>query len=125
MSALLDFFNCLCEPVVKKGAASNTKRRERFRESSSIAREILFDDDISRERHEKNVVVGVNVVQEALDGGRCRTHLAGHAAAGIEQNSDAYRYITILREMRDLLGDTVFQDSEVFGLEIGDKLALR
>ena len=60
-------------------------------------------------RHQKDIVVCVNVVEEALNRTGCCTHFVRHAAARIEKNSDADGQIAILREVRDLLRDTVFR----------------
>ena len=113
----------LLQRIVENRAATDVQRVHSARELLPVAREILLDNGLPGKRHQENIVLGMDVVDEAIHSFRCGAHLRRHAAAGVEKDSHAYGNIVILGEMGNLLRDTVFQDGEIVGGKPGNKLS--
>ena len=93
---------------------------EGVKKVASIVCEVLPQNRLVGERHEKDFVVFVNPVSEPIHRIHSGTELSVHAAADIQQHTDADGHTTVLAEMRNFLGPAVFLDDEVFGRQGAD-----
>ena len=106
-------FDC----IVNRSIPAGTNALERALDECLVARETLPHVDVGVERQQEHLVLlrqGQRYFARGLQG---LLQFVTHAAADIDHDANAYRYLAIVGEERNLLLDAIFEHLKVFLLQ--------
>jgi hypothetical protein len=120
----MKFLESISQGVVQGGTTSHPQLPQGLREFVAIAGEILAKNGLVRKSHEKDFIVLVNLADESIHGIDSGSNLPFHAAAGIQDDANAYGNVLVLAEVRNFLGNAVFLDNKIFGAQVSNVMAV-